>query len=167
MVFLLLSLPILFNIQNDEDEMEMMALREQALKSLISNRSSTAVATNSSSTESAPRIQNNNPPYPVHDQRPMPIQPQPQHNTMTPHLYNNNSSSYRPRPFGNSQYSGYHHPSGFQPINPMIPVQPHASFHPIPYNPALPLPMNGGAAPLDTHKYEPTPAARLSPRSAQ
>lgn len=160
------------NIQTEDDEMEMMALREQALKSLINNakRSSTAVASSVNSSESAPRISNNLP-YPGHDQRPMPIQPQ--HNTMQPHIYNgNNSSSYGVRPFINSQYPSYR-PQGFQPINPMMPVvQPHVNvnFHPIPFNPAHPLPMNGGGAaavPMEAHKYEPTPPARLSPRSAQ
>lgn len=158
-------------MKTEDDEMEMMALREQALKSLITNaKRSTAGASSVASSESAPRISNNPPSYPVHDQRPMPIQPQ--HNTMQPHIYNgNNSSSYGARPFINSQYPGYH-PQGFQPINPMMPVvQPHVNvnFHPIPFNPAHPLPMNGGgtAVPMEAHKYEPTPPARLSPRSAQ
>lgn len=155
---------LLANIQNDEDDKDLMTLREQALSSLISKkRSSTAVVSSNNFTEKAPRIQN--PAYSlVHDQRPM----QQQH-SMTPQqpVYNNNPP-FASKPFFNPRFPAYH-PQGFQPIQPMHPV--NTNFHPIPFNPVLPLPiMDGGVmngAPVETHKFEPTPPARLSPRSAK
>lgn len=142
--------------------MEVMALREQALSSLIKKRTSNTTISNNYPEQSLrPQNTQHNP---VYDQRPMPMQPH-----MTPQSFNPRFGS-RPD-FYSNQFPGYR-PQIFQPINPpIIPVQPHvnANFHPALYNPTLPLPIidnHMNNVPMETPRFEPTPQARLSPRTA-
>lgn len=148
--------------------MEVMALREQALSSLIKKRTSNTINNTNNFSEQNLRQQKaqHNPVQDHH--RPM-LTIQPQH--MTPQIFNNNRFGARPD-FYNPPFHGYR-PTGFQPINPpIIPIQPHmnANFHPPLYNPVLPLPINDNHmnnVPMEIPRFEPTPPARLSPRSAK